>query len=85
VDGRRVERAKPDPEVFITAASDLGIPPESCVVFEDAEAGIEAGKRAGMGTVGVGDPLMLNQADIILRGLDQLMALTFLREKVHQV
>jgi len=56
VDGNRVSRAKPDPEIFLTAASALGIPPDQCVVFEDARAGVEAGKNAGMTVVGVGDP-----------------------------
>ncbi len=75
VDGRLVRRAKPDPEVFLRAAEALGIPPVDCVVFEDAEAGIEAARRAGMGCVGVGDSLVLKNADVIIRGLDQLVVL----------
>ncbi|MDD4932206.1 MAG: HAD family phosphatase [Methylacidiphilaceae bacterium] len=43
-----VHRGKPDPEVFCLAAQRVGFPPEQCVVFEDAPAGVEAGKRAGM-------------------------------------
>jgi beta-phosphoglucomutase len=53
IDGNSVGKAKPDPEVFLAAAQELGIPPTSCVVFEDAEAGIEAALRAGMGAVGI--------------------------------
>lgn len=41
-DGTVVTRAKPDPEVFLTAASMLGLLPDQCVVFEDAQAGIDA-------------------------------------------
>jgi len=78
VDGSHVEKAKPDPEVFLAAARELDIRPENCVVFEDAEVGIEAAKRAGMGTVGVGNPLTMEKADIYAAGLDQLAALTFL-------
>ena len=43
-----VERGKPDPEVFLKAASMVEILPERCVVFEDSLSGIEAGKAGGM-------------------------------------
>ncbi len=72
VDGNKVSRAKPDPEVFLRAAHELGIPPASCVVFEDADAGIEAALRAGMGAVGVGRPEVLKKADMVIGGLWQL-------------
>jgi beta-phosphoglucomutase len=75
IDGNKVSKAKPDPEVFLRAASELGIPPASCVVFEDAEAGIEAAHRAGMGVVGVGKPSTLKEADVVIGGLYQLVAL----------
>jgi len=48
-----VSKSKPDPEVFLKAASRLGIPPEQCIVFEDAPKGIEAAARAGMKSVGI--------------------------------
>lgn len=48
VAGDEVTRCKPDPEIYLTAAAKLGLEPSECIVFEDAEAGIEAGKRAGM-------------------------------------
>ena len=51
VAGDEVTRCKPDPEIYLTAAAKLGLEPKECVVFEDAEAGIEAGKRAGMKVV----------------------------------
>lgn len=75
VDGSKVSQAKPHPEVFLCAARELEVPPEECVVFEDAAAGIEAARRADMGSVGIGDPLILHEADVIVRGLDQLLAL----------
>lgn len=51
VAGDEVTHCKPDPEIYLTAAAKLGLQPEECVVFEDAEAGIEAAKRAGIKVV----------------------------------
>lgn len=48
VNGDRVSRCKPDPEIYLTAAAELGLEPQECVVFEDAVAGIEAASRAGV-------------------------------------
>ena len=47
-DGTDITRSKPDPEVFLVAASKLGMAPEDCVVVEDAKAGIEAARTGGM-------------------------------------
>ncbi|GHV40432.1 beta-phosphoglucomutase [Clostridia bacterium] len=54
VDGTRVKNPKPDPEVFLLAAMDLGIYPADCAVFEDAQAGIDAANAAKMTAVAVG-------------------------------
>jgi beta-phosphoglucomutase-like phosphatase (HAD superfamily) len=48
-----VTRGKPDPEVFVLGAMKLGIPPERCIVLEDAPVGIQAAKAGGMRAVGV--------------------------------
>ncbi|MFI8852825.1 HAD-IA family hydrolase [Streptomyces sp. 891-h] len=48
-----ITRGKPDPEPYLLAAEKLGADPAGCVVFEDAPAGLEAGRRAGMRTVGL--------------------------------
>ena len=63
VDGNDVSKAKPDPEVFLIAAEKLGLDPKDCIVFEDAQAGIEAAKAAGMTAVGIGDAGVLGDAD----------------------
>ena len=63
VDGNDVSKAKPDPEVFLIAAEKLGLDPKDCIVFEDAQAGIEAAKAAGMTAVGIGDATVLGEAD----------------------
>jgi len=73
VDGNKVQRTKPAPDVFLRAAAELEISPDCCVVFEDAEAGIQAALRAGMGAVGVGEPANLKEADMVIGGLFQLM------------
>ena len=52
-DGNNITRSKPDPEVFLKAAEMLGVPPAECLVVEDADAGIEAGRRGGMKTLSV--------------------------------
>ncbi len=51
VDSDQVKRCKPDPEIYRTAAAKLGLEPASCLVFEDAEAGIESARRAGAGRI----------------------------------
>ena len=52
-DGNNISHSKPDPEVFLKAAEMLGVPPTECLVVEDADAGIEAGRRGGMKTLSV--------------------------------
>jgi beta-phosphoglucomutase len=54
VSAEDVTAGKPDPQVFLIAASRVGVEPGSCVVVEDAEAGIEAARRAGMKSIAVG-------------------------------
>lgn len=66
VDGTMIKNTKPDPEVFLLAASRLNTPPSECVVFEDAEAGVEAALHAGMKAVGVGSAKLLGKANIVI-------------------
>jgi HAD superfamily hydrolase (TIGR01509 family) len=76
VSAEDVTKGKPDPEVFLTAAAKLGVPPARCVVVEDAPAGVEAGRRAGMGTIGVNARTRLD-ADISVFSLVDLPADAF--------
>lgn len=55
-DDPRIEQGKPAPDIFLLAASELGAKPETCIVFEDAPAGVEAALAAGMLVVGIPDP-----------------------------
>ncbi|MBL7851858.1 MAG: beta-phosphoglucomutase [Cyclobacteriaceae bacterium] len=66
VDGNMIKNSKPDPEVFLLAASKLKAKPSECVVFEDAEAGVEAAIRAGMKSVGIGSPKQLGKANQVV-------------------
>lgn len=63
VDGNNVTKAKPDPEVFLIAATNLQVAPQDCVVFEDAVAGIQAANNAQMTSIGIGDANTLTEAN----------------------
>ena len=69
IDGNTVSKAKPDPEVFLRGAAALKLPPDRCVVFEDALAGIEAAKAGGMFAIAVGKPENLPGADRYISSL----------------
>ena len=66
VDGTMIVHSKPHPEIFLLTAEMLGVAPESCLVFEDAEAGVEAALAAGMRCVGVGDQKQLHLANRVV-------------------
>ena len=73
---------KPDPTLFLEVARRLGILPESCVVVEDAVAGVEAAKRAGMKCIAVtttNEAKALSAADIVVDRLDALPTDAFRR------
>ncbi|HEX5226360.1 MAG TPA: HAD family phosphatase [Bryobacteraceae bacterium] len=79
VSAEEVTHGKPDPQVFLTAASRLGSVPAECIVVEDAPAGVEAARRAGMRSIGVrrnGTPLA---ADLAVSSLADLPADAFSR------
>ncbi len=78
VDGTHIERSKPDPEVFILAGQQLGVPPEQCLVVEDADAGVDAGIAAGMPVLAVGSATghpgaTLRAADLSKISLDEIL------------
>jgi len=56
------KKGKPDPEAFLLAAERLGVAPESCLVFEDADLGIQAAAAAGMASVKVPSPRLATKA-----------------------
>jgi len=67
-----VQRGKPDPQVFLVAAAKLGVPPARCVVVEDAPAGLEGARRAGMRRIGLATSHAELDADIVVRSLEDL-------------
>jgi beta-phosphoglucomutase len=69
VDGNTVSLSKPAPDLFLAAAQKLEIPPAACVVVEDAAAGVEAGRAAGMLVLGLGPIERVSQADLVLPDL----------------
>jgi len=79
VDGNSISQAKPHPEVFLKGAEKLSVEPSHCVVFEDAIAGIEAARNAGMHCIGIGEKETLALADFVIPGFQ---GFTF--EKLNQ-
>lgn len=74
VDGNCISESKPSPEVFLKAASRLGIPSEECLVVEDAESGVCAAVAGGMWVLAVGSASGDARADLSASGLDRLTA-----------
>jgi HAD superfamily hydrolase (TIGR01509 family) len=75
--GRDVEHGKPDPELFLIAAEALHMPPQNCLVVEDAPAGIRAAHAGGMAAVGIArlhDEVLLQHAgaDLVVTSLDSV-------------
>ncbi len=70
-DDPEVRRGKPAPDIFLLAAARLGAAPETCLVLEDAPAGVEAGRAAGMSVIAVPDPAMNREA---FGGADQTLS-----------
>jgi hypothetical protein len=75
--GRDFAHGKPDPEIFLAAAHDLGVEPRDAIVLEDAVAGVQAAKAGGMTAIGVAraddaDMLAAAHADIVVTTLDSI-------------
>lgn len=76
--GEEVENGKPAPDIYLRAASKLEIAPEKCLVVEDALAGVQSGKSAGMKVAAIPDPRFMDvtlypgKADFILNDLGEL-------------
>lgn len=73
IDGNDISFSKPHPEVFLKAAASLGVPPQECLVVEDALAGVEAAVSSGMDVAALGDAKKSEKATYRLLGLEELM------------
>jgi len=83
VDGTHIVRSKPDPEVFALAGERLGIPPEQCLVVEDAEAGVDAGLAAGMAVLAVGSAISHPEATMKAEDLSRITIDAMLHRKIE--
>ncbi len=72
VDGNHVSASKPDPEVFLKGAEALGMEPAHCIVFEDAQAGVQAALNGGMKVIGIGQQHNLAGANLVIRDLSEI-------------
>ena len=82
-DGTNITAAKPNPEVFLKAAEFLNVPAENCAVVEDAVAGIDAAKVAGMMAVGIGDAYKYEKTDYPIQKMSDIMTLINSNEGCH--
>lgn len=74
-DGTNITHSKPDPEVFVKAGEFLGVEAAECVVVEDAYAGIDAAKAAGMKAIGIGDASGYERADYQIQTFEELLGI----------
>ena len=74
-DGNNITRSKPDPEVFLKAAEMLSLPPEACLVVEDAVSGAEAAHAGGMKAACVGDAAKNGAGDYNMSGVPELLTI----------
>lgn len=72
VDGNRITLSKPDPEVFLLGSKELAVPPNQCLVFEDAQSGIDAALAGGFHVIGVGDSNALIGAKGVITGFNRM-------------
>ena len=80
IDGNKLTRSKPDPQVFQLAAEAMALPPDECIVFEDAASGVEAALNGGFFAVGVGKPQHLGEAHLVIPGFAGLTYEEVLKE-----
>ncbi len=66
-DGHSVNKSKPAPDIFLYSSSQLGLTPSECIVYEDAQSGVQAAKTGGFYCVGIGPEERVGEADIFYK------------------
>lgn len=84
VNPANIKHGKPAPDIFIAAAEYFQVDSATCVGVEDAVAGIQAIKTAGMFAIGIGDENQLNQADVVYDGLKEIK-LEAIEERMKEI
>ncbi len=79
-DGNSVSKSKPAPDIFLFGAKQLGLEPEECIVYEDAESGVDAAKAGGFYCVGIGPEERVGHADV---RFDSMKEATLFAVKSH--
>lgn len=79
-DGNSVAKSKPEPDVFLFGAKNLDLKPHECVVYEDAESGVDAAKAGGFHSVGIGPEERVGHADV---RFDTMKEATLFEVKLH--
>ena len=79
-DGNSVSKSKPEPDIFLFGAKALDLKPEECIVYEDAESGIDAAKAGGFHSVGIGPAERVGHADV---RFDSMKEATLFEVKSH--
>lgn len=74
-DGTMITKAKPNPEVFLLTANAMGIPPNECLVIEDATAGIDAANKASFISVGISYVTEYNKTNVKIDSLKEILTL----------
>lgn len=87
VSGTDVEHGKPSPDIYLTAASEMGVEPSSCIVIDDSRSGVVAGKEAGMKVIGFfsdgHSESEYERADRVIRSFDEI-SLDFLQDLIEE-
>ncbi len=77
-DGNSVEKTKPAPDLFLYVSEKMNLHPAECLVVEDAEAGVEAARAAGMATIGIGPQERVGAADFVYPSVAEIRIEDFL-------
>lgn len=75
VDGNKITKTKPNPEVFLKAAERLGLSPSECYVVEDAESGIDAAKSGGFESIGIGEASSYAKTDHGIERIEDILTI----------